>query len=94
MDMIKYAGGSPANFLDVGGGASTERVAAAFRRVLGLEDERTAFIKVDAPACGRPIRPAKGHGALKGECVQGCIMRGLVRARHSNTSQSSDRNSA
>ena len=31
MDMIKYAGGSPANFLDVGGGASPERVAAAFR---------------------------------------------------------------
>ena len=34
MDMIKHAGGSPANFLDVGGGASPERVAAAFRLVL------------------------------------------------------------
>ena len=33
MDTIKYAGGSPANFLDVGGGASPERVAAAFRLV-------------------------------------------------------------
>ncbi len=34
MDMIKHAGGEPANFLDVGGGASPERVAAAFRLVL------------------------------------------------------------
>ncbi len=34
MDTIKYAGGEPANFLDVGGGASPERVATAFRLVL------------------------------------------------------------
>ncbi len=34
MDMIKHAGGRPANFLDVGGGASPERIAAAFRLVL------------------------------------------------------------
>ena len=34
MDMIKHAGGEPANFLDVGGGASPERVAAAFNLVL------------------------------------------------------------
>ena len=34
MDMIKHAGGTPANFLDVGGGASPDRIAAAFRLVL------------------------------------------------------------
>jgi len=34
MDNIKYCGGEPANFLDVGGGASPERVAAAFNLVL------------------------------------------------------------
>lgn len=34
MDTIKYAGGEPANFLDVGGGASPERVATAFKLVL------------------------------------------------------------
>ncbi len=34
MDTIKYAGGNPANFLDVGGGASPERVAKAFKLVL------------------------------------------------------------
>ena len=31
MDIIKYAGGSPANFLDVGGGANAEQVKNAFR---------------------------------------------------------------
>ena len=34
MDTIKYAGGEPANFLDVGGGASPDRVAKAFKLVL------------------------------------------------------------
>lgn len=34
MDMIQLAGGQPANFLDIGGGASPERVVAAFRTVL------------------------------------------------------------
>lgn len=34
MDIIQYAGGSPANFLDVGGGASREQVTAAFKIIL------------------------------------------------------------
>lgn len=34
MDMIEHAGGTPANFLDVGGGASPDRVAMAFKLVL------------------------------------------------------------
>ncbi|MEM7668961.1 MAG: malate--CoA ligase subunit beta [Pseudomonadota bacterium] len=34
MDMIKLSGGLPANFLDIGGGASAERVLSAFRLVL------------------------------------------------------------
>ena len=44
MDMIKIAGGEPANFLDIGGGASPERVAKSFRAVLqrqeGQDDPR------------------------------------------------------
>jgi len=35
MDIIKHFGGSPANFLDVGGGASKEQVTAAFQIILG-----------------------------------------------------------
>ncbi len=34
MDIIKYAGGNPANFLDVGGGAGKDKVAAAFKIIL------------------------------------------------------------
>ena len=34
MDIIQYAGGSPANFLDVGGGASEEQIEHAFRILL------------------------------------------------------------
>ena len=34
MDVIKLYGGEPANFLDVGGGATAEKVAAAFRIIL------------------------------------------------------------
>ncbi|MGH3802323.1 MAG: malate--CoA ligase subunit beta [Pseudonocardiaceae bacterium] len=43
MDMIKIAGGQPANFLDIGGGASPERVLKAFRAVL-RDDNVTAML--------------------------------------------------
>jgi malate-CoA ligase subunit beta len=45
MDMIKLAGGEPANFLDIGGGASPERVVRAFRTV--LSDQNVSVILVN-----------------------------------------------
>ena len=45
MDIIKYAGGDPANFLDVGGGASKEKVAAAFKII--LKDPKVKAILVN-----------------------------------------------
>src|SRR5205807_3317965 len=48
MDMIKHAGGEPANFLDIGGGASPERVAAAFRLVLSDKKVRAILVNVFA----------------------------------------------
>ena len=48
MDMIKHAGGSPANFLDVGGGASPERVAAAFRLVLSDSNIQAMLVNIFA----------------------------------------------
>lgn len=45
MDMIKLAGGEPANFLDIGGGASPERVLKAFRAV--LHDANVASVLVN-----------------------------------------------
>jgi succinyl-CoA synthetase beta subunit len=46
MDIIKLAGGEPANFLDVGGGASQERVEAAFRILLADPNVRAVLVNI------------------------------------------------
>lgn len=46
MDIIKYAGGSPANFLDVGGGASADQVKNAFGILLSDRAVRAVFINI------------------------------------------------
>ncbi|MBA3806586.1 MAG: ADP-forming succinate--CoA ligase subunit beta [Acidobacteria bacterium] len=46
MDIIKLAGGEPANFLDVGGGASQARVEAAFKILLADENVRAVLINI------------------------------------------------
>jgi succinyl-CoA synthetase beta subunit len=46
MDVIKLAGGEPANFLDVGGGASKETVREAFRILLADPDVRGVFVNI------------------------------------------------
>jgi succinyl-CoA synthetase beta subunit len=46
MDIIKYAGGSPANFLDVGGGASAEQVKNAFRILMSDPEVIAVFINI------------------------------------------------
>ena len=48
MDTIKYAGGSPANFLDVGGGASPERTAKAFKLVLSDVNVKAILVNIFA----------------------------------------------
>jgi succinyl-CoA synthetase beta subunit len=46
MDIIKLAGGRPANFLDVGGGASAEQIRNAFRILLADADVRAVLINI------------------------------------------------
>jgi succinyl-CoA synthetase beta subunit len=46
MDIIKLAGGSPANFLDVGGGASAEQVENAFRILLADKNVKVVLINI------------------------------------------------
>lgn len=46
MDIIKQHGGEPANFLDVGGGASTEAVAHAFRLILADENVKAVLVNI------------------------------------------------
>jgi succinyl-CoA synthetase beta subunit len=46
MDIIKYFGGEPANFLDVGGATSTERVTEAFRIILADAKVRAVLVNI------------------------------------------------
>ena len=46
MDVISLEGGSPANFLDVGGGATKERVAEAFKLILSSDKVKAIFVNI------------------------------------------------
>ncbi|MEP6633023.1 MAG: ADP-forming succinate--CoA ligase subunit beta [Luteimonas sp.] len=46
MDVIKLNGGEPANFLDVGGGATKERVTAAFKLILSSSSVKAIFVNI------------------------------------------------
>ncbi len=46
MDIIKYYGGEPANFLDVGGGATTEKVTEAFKIILSDKAVKGIFVNI------------------------------------------------
>jgi malate-CoA ligase subunit beta len=48
MDMIKHKGGEPANFLDIGGGASPDRVTKAFKLVLDDESVKAILVNIFA----------------------------------------------
>ena len=46
MDIIKYHGGEPANFLDVGGGANKDQVTEAFRILLGDTHVKAVLVNI------------------------------------------------
>jgi succinyl-CoA synthetase beta subunit len=46
MDLIKLNGGEPANFLDVGGGATPERVAEAFKLILSSSEVKSILVNI------------------------------------------------
>jgi succinyl-CoA synthetase beta subunit len=46
MDIIKHYGGDPANFLDVGGGATKEQVSAAFKIILGDPNVKGILVNI------------------------------------------------
>jgi len=51
MDIIKYAGGSPANFLDVGGGANADQIRNAFRILLSDKSVKAVLSISSAEFC-------------------------------------------
>jgi succinyl-CoA synthetase beta subunit len=46
MDIIKHHGGNPANFLDVGGGATKEQVTKAFSMILSSDKVKGIFVNI------------------------------------------------
>ncbi|HEY8199232.1 MAG TPA: succinate--CoA ligase subunit beta, partial [Candidatus Limnocylindrales bacterium] len=46
MDLVKRAGGAPANFLDIGGGARADKVAAAMRLILSDHNVRAILVNI------------------------------------------------
>ena len=75
MDIIKYAGGSPANFLDVGGGANADQIKNAFRILLSDKAVKAVLINIfggilrcDTLATGvvAAARETVGEGADRG----------------------------
>jgi succinyl-CoA synthetase beta subunit len=46
MDIIKLSGGKPANFLDVGGGATKERVSEAFKIILSDDNVKAVLVNI------------------------------------------------
>jgi succinyl-CoA synthetase beta subunit len=76
MDIVKHAGGEPANFLDVGGGASEEKVAAALRIILADEHVRAVFINIfggimrcDVLAAGVVAAASRSSSAFRSSCA-------------------------
>jgi succinyl-CoA synthetase beta subunit len=73
MDMIKLYGGAPANFLDIGGGATAERVAAALRIILSDQHVNTVLINIFG-GITRCDEVARGIVAALGEVGTTCPM--------------------
>ncbi|SSX47842.1 succinyl-CoA ligase subunit beta [Pasteurella bettyae] len=46
MDIVKLHGGQPANFLDVGGGATKERVSEAFKIILSDQSVKAILVNI------------------------------------------------
>ena len=70
MDIIKYAGGSPANFLDVGGGASAEQVKNAFRILLTDPHVKAVLINISAASYGATHWPREWWRAARDLNIQ------------------------
>jgi malate-CoA ligase subunit beta len=90
MDMIKHAGGTPANFLDVGGGASPERIATALQaRAVRLEGEgragehlrRHQSLRLGRQGRGPGLRDGRRQGAAGGAPCRHQCRRGAENSR-------------
>ena len=70
MDIIKLAGGEPANFLDVGGGATQEKVTEAFKLILSDKNVKGVLVNIfggimRCDIIARGILDAVKHGSIR-----------------------------
>ncbi len=88
MDIIKLYGGAPANFLDVGGGASTEKVTEAFKIMLRIPKLKAILVNIfgGIMKCD-VIAEGRGHGGARGE-AQGAA--GGAARRHQRRARQED----
>ena len=78
MDLIKAAGAEPANFLDVGGGASAEMVANGFRIILGDPNVKGVLINIFGGilrATSWPTAWWRRCSRLRSRCPSSCAWR-------------------
>jgi len=76
MDALKEAGGDPANFLDVGGGASRDKVAEAFRIIMADSDAQAVFVNI----FGGIMRcDVIAEGIIEAASAVNCVMPIVVR---------------
>ncbi len=84
MDVIKLAGAEPANFLDVGGGATKETVAAGFRILLKDKKVKGIFINI----FGGIVRCERiAHGVIDAEKEVGVKLPVVVRLQGTNAEE-------
>jgi succinyl-CoA synthetase beta subunit len=67
MDLVKRAGGEPANFLDIGGGARADKVAAAMRLILADPNVRAILVNIFG---GITRGDEVAHGLIEARAVQ------------------------
>ena len=72
MDIIKLEGAEPANFLDVGGGASKEKVTAAFKIILSDPAVKGILVKFSAESCAATSSPT-ASSPRRTRCSSTCL---------------------
>ena len=87
MDLVKLAGGEPANFLDIGGGAKADRVAAAFRIILDDPNVRAILVNIFG---GITRGDEVAHGIVEARSTLAREVPMVVRIVGTNAAQAAD----
>ena len=87
MDLVKLAGGEPANFLDIGGGAKADRVAAAFRIILEDPNVRSILINIFG---GITRGDEVAHGIVEARATLGRQVPMVVRIVGTNAAEAAE----